>query len=76
MVGFIKIFERFSFSNPYSICVILLLAALIGLLWFTVTIDKSSSEGRDWRYFRNASIRNHLWILYFVLSILFLAATL
>ncbi len=76
MVGFIKIFERFSFSNPYSICAILLLAAFVGLLWFTVTIDKSSLEGRDWRYFRNVSIRNHLWILYFVLLILFLTATL
>lgn len=72
MVGFIHVLERVTLSNPYAIAAIILLLTLMALLGFTVAIECLDPEQRDWRYYRNISIRNHLWVLYFVLLFLFL----
>ena len=72
MIGFISFVDRFALSNPYSIGAMLLVAAFVGLLWFTIAIDRMKPDARDWRYFRNLSIRNHLWVVYFAVTILFL----
>lgn len=72
MNSFVNLLDRFAWSNPYSVGAMLLVAAFFGLLWFTIALDRTKPDVRDWRYFRNLSIRNHLWIVYFAAIMFFL----
>lgn len=49
-----------------------LILALAGLVFFSIYLmGRGCSQNRDWRYFRNVSLRNHLWVIYLVILFAF-----
>lgn len=61
-----KYFEYFSIYEVYSILPVLFFSLFLILLSFTVLLDVSKPDERDWRYFNRCALRNHLWIVYLV----------
>ena len=72
-VAVLKMLENIHLDSPSGVVGMGLVAWLVGLLIFTIYIERRGMFCRDWRYFKGASLRDHLWVFYLVCAVVYLA---